>query len=113
MTTKKLTASAAPRAEYATKDVTPLMQEYADWLTEQTGYPVDARSVFIGSALRVAFQKANRATARDRQADAEFVEVKPKRTRSRKGSTIAATGHDGAPVVIAETRHIDLADGAK
>ncbi|UTT53748.1 hypothetical protein [Microbacterium maritypicum] len=60
MNTTKKTSNPAPRADYADKDVTPLMQEYADWLTAQTGYAVDPRSVFIGSALRSAFQKERR-----------------------------------------------------
>lgn len=29
------------------------------------------------------------------------------------GSTIATTGHDGKPVIIAQTRHIDISDGGR
>lgn len=59
MATRK-TPNNAPRAEYATKAVTPLMQQYAEWLTAQSGYAADPRSVFLSSALRTAFQKERR-----------------------------------------------------
>lgn len=98
MATKKNTA---PRADYATKPVTPLMHEFCDFIERETGVNLDAdarRAVYLGSALRSEFQKANRAEK----------EAKPA-PRARKGSTIAAPGHDGKPVVIAEQRHVEVA----
>ena len=86
MTTKK---PAAPRAEYADKAITPTMQAYAAWLTEQTGYPVDPRSVFIGSALRVAFQQGNRE-AKAATLASITVPAKPKRVRTPKAATTEA-----------------------
>lgn len=122
MATKKTTA---PRAEYATKAVTPLIQEFCDWIEREVGVKFDAdarRAVYLGSALRTEFQKSNRA---EKQAALDSITVPAKRTpqarkaadpdavkpapRPRKGSTIAATGHDGKPVVIAEQRHIEVA----
>ena len=56
MTSKK---TPAPRfANYATKEATPTMQAYAEWLTRETGYAVDVQSVVIASWLRGAFQKS-------------------------------------------------------
>jgi len=85
----------APRAHYAAKEITATMQEYAAWLTEQTGYEVDPRSVYLGSALRTAFQAERRADA--------VPEVTPK-PRRRRGGTLATA--DG--VVIAEQRHVEV-----
>lgn len=96
----------APRAEYATKPVTPLMQEYADWITAQTGYPVDARSVFLSSALRTTFQAERRT---EKQAALDSITVTPTRTR-RRGSTVTARGHDGKAAVIAQQRHVEVTE---
>lgn len=104
MATKK---KLAPLAADAAKAVTPTMQTFADWLTEQTGYKVDARSVQLGSALRAKWQAEQRA---EKQAALDSITVPAKRTRApRKGSTIATAGHDGKPVVIAEQRHVEVA----
>ncbi len=31
-------------AAYAAKDITPTMEAFAEWLTKETGYAVDART---------------------------------------------------------------------
>jgi hypothetical protein len=100
MATKK--TNTAPLAPHAAKDVTSTMQTFADWITEQTGYKVDARSVQLGSALRATWQAEQRAAK-------EAATPAKRAPRARKGSTIAATGHDGRPVVIAEQRHVEVA----
>jgi len=46
-------------ANYAEKAIPTRIQEFADWLTRETGEEVDARSVYLGSALRGAFQKSD------------------------------------------------------
>jgi len=118
MTTKKSTT--APRAAYAEKPVTPLINAYCDWIEREVGIRLDAdarRAVYLGSALRTAFQAANRV---EKQAALNSIKVPtkgkatkpapaPSRRRPLKGSTIATT--EG--VVIAQQRHIDLTDGAK
>lgn len=126
----------APRAEYSTKPVTPLMNEFCDWIEREVGVKLDAdarRAVYLGSALRTEFQKANRAekdTAKPaskrparkpapsaaklgkalsdagvNEAISEIAAEVVKRTRARKGSTIATA--EG--VVIAEQRHVEAA----
>lgn len=124
----------APRVEYATKPVTPLMNEFCDWIESEVGVKLDAaarRAVYLGSALRTEFQKANRAEklapkpatklparkpapsaaklgkalsdAGVNEAIGEIAAEVVKRTRTRKGSTIATA--EG--VVIAEQRHVE------
>ncbi|QNJ55664.1 hypothetical protein SEA_FREDDIEHG_42 [Microbacterium phage FreddieHg] len=62
-----------PRANYAEKAVPTVIQNFADYLTEQTGYEVDLRSVYLGSALRGEFQKSpeNQKRIADRAAEIE------------------------------------------
>jgi hypothetical protein len=114
MATKKTTA---PRAEYAAKSVTPLMNEFCDWIEREVGVKLDAdarRAVYLGSALRTTFQAANRsakqpseavpATKRSpKQTPSKVAESKP--ASRKRGSTIATP--EG--VVIAEQRHIEVA----
>ena len=118
MPTKK---PAAPRAEYATKPVTPLMQEFCDWIEREVGVKLDAearRAVYLGSALRTEFQKANAAAKqtapsvpakrapRKAATETEAVAAKPApKPRAKRGSTIATA--EG--VVIAEQKHVEVA----
>lgn len=77
-TTKKPTA---PRAAFAAKPVTPLMHEFCDWIEREVGVklsPEQRRAVYLGSALRTAFQKANRA---EKQAALDSITVPARRTR--------------------------------
>lgn len=124
MITKKSTT--APRAAYAEKPVTPLINAYCDWLEREVGIKLDAdarRAVYLGSALRTEFQKSNRES-RDAVLSSIKVPTKskstksapkaktapaPSRRRPAKGSTVATP--EG--VVIAQQRHIDLTEGAK
>lgn len=48
----------APLARYAEKDITPVTQDYINWLEEQTGVKVDPMSVQLASVLRGPFQKS-------------------------------------------------------
>ena len=60
-------------AAYVEKAIPSRMQEYADWLTRETGYEVDPRSVYLGSSLRGTFQKSDenqeRIAARAREIE--------------------------------------------
>jgi len=74
----------APRAEYATKPVTPLMNEFCDWIEREVGVKLDAdarSAVYLGSALRTEFQKVNRA---EKQAALDSIKVPAKRSRTPK-----------------------------
>ncbi len=116
MPTKK---PAAPRAEYATKTVTPLINSYCDWIEREVGVKLDADArlaVYLGSALRTEFQKANRAekdaavpakrAPRKAAPKPAAVAAKPApKPRAKRGSTIATP--EG--VVIAEQKHVEVA----
>jgi hypothetical protein len=70
-------------AQYADKAIPPLMQECCAWLATETGVHVDARSVYLGSALREKFQKERRA-ANDALLKSIKVTPKPKRRPAAK-----------------------------
>jgi len=53
-------AAETPLAAYAGKEITETIREYAAWLTEQTGYEVDLRTVALAGTLRDKFQKSRR-----------------------------------------------------
>ncbi|UYL85336.1 hypothetical protein SEA_HAGER_43 [Microbacterium phage Hager] len=75
-----------PRANYAEKAIPTVIQNFVDYLTEQTGYEVDPRSVYLGSALRGEFQKSpeNQKRIADRQAEIEReAEERAKRAEER------------------------------
>lgn len=135
MSTKKPTA---PRAEYAAKPVTPLINEFCDWIEREVGVKLDAdarRAVYLGSALRTEFQKANRS---EKQAALDSITVPAKRAPRKAAaaklgkalvdagvneaiSEIAAEVVKRAPrtlkgstvatadgVVVAEQRHVEV-----
>lgn len=70
-------------ANYAGKNVPTRIQEYADWLTRETGYEVDLRSVYLGSALRGTFQKSDENQERIAARAAELVELKAARAQAK------------------------------
>ena len=59
--------------EYATKDITPTMEAFAEWLRAETGYEVDARTVALAGSLRSDFQSSEfwKADARNYKANVE------------------------------------------
>jgi hypothetical protein len=61
-------------ANYVEKGIPTRIQEFADWLTRETGYEVDPRSVYLGSALRGTFQKSDENQERIANRANEIVE---------------------------------------
>lgn len=53
-TTKKAPA----QAHYASKDITPVMRDFIEYIERETGYKVDPMSVQLSSLLRGSFQKS-------------------------------------------------------
>lgn len=79
-------------ASYADKTITPVMQDFADYLTEQTGYKVDPMSVQLGSALRGQFQKSDfnqERIARRAEERAAEAEAKVQRAAEREENRAA------------------------
>ena len=62
-------------AKYADEEraIPAVINDFVDYLKETTGYDVDARSVYLGSALRGQFQKSegNQKRIADRAAEIE------------------------------------------
>ena len=81
------TAGEPPLARYAEIEPTTLQESFADWLTKNTGYAVDAQSVALATALRGEFQKSpeNQADLKARrEAAAEAKAAKEQRIADRK-----------------------------
>jgi hypothetical protein len=70
-------------ANYAEKDVPPVIQEFVDWLKKETGAKIDAKSVYLGSALRGTFQKSDenqkRIAARKKELEQERLDAEKRR----------------------------------
>lgn len=62
-------------ASYVEKDITPVMKNYTEWLEQETGYPVDERTVQLAGVLRSRFQKSDfnqeRITSRAEEREQE------------------------------------------
>jgi hypothetical protein len=86
------TAGEGALASYAEKTITPVMQDFADFLTSQTGYKVDPMSVQLGSALRGTFQKSqfnqDRIATRAQEREAEAT-AKLQRAADREAARVA------------------------
>jgi hypothetical protein len=107
-TTKTSRTTAPPHATYAEKPVTELMEEYAAWLTAETGYAVDPRSVYLASALRGTFQKSEHN--QQRIADAATAREQAKKDREqRKVEREAATKERAAKKAEREAKRIERA----
>lgn len=70
-------------ANYAGKNVPTRIQEYAEWLEKETGYAVDLRSVYLGSALRGTFQKSDENQERIASRADEIVAERAAREEAR------------------------------
>jgi len=87
----KAAPAPAPRAALAEKDPTPLHENFANWLTRETGYEVDLKTVQLAAVLRGAFQKSeeNQADLEQRRAAAEQ-RVAAREERAQERATKAA-----------------------
>lgn len=71
-------------AMYADKDIPPVIQEFVEFLKAETGADVDARSVYLGSSLRGAFQKSEGNQARIAERASEIEQEKLDRVQAAK-----------------------------
>lgn len=96
-------------AKYADEDRTipAVINDFVDYLKETTGYDVDPRSVYLGSALRGQFQKSegNQARIAARAAEIEQEKIdRAKRAEERaaaKAEREAARAEKAAPAAKA------------
>ncbi|WMI33141.1 hypothetical protein SEA_RIKSENGUPTA_45 [Microbacterium phage RikSengupta] len=66
-------------AAYADKNIPTRITEFVDFLKRETGYDVDPRSVYLGSALRGTFQKSDENQERIAARAQEIVEQREAR----------------------------------
>lgn len=71
-------------AAFVEKQVPERIQEFAEWLTRETGYEVDLRSVYLGSSLRGTFQKSDENQKRISARAAEIEQEKIDRQTARE-----------------------------
>lgn len=84
--------SNAPRADLVGKEPGTLHKNFAAWLTEQTGYKVDEKSVQLATILRMDFQRSDvnqRDLAARRQAKADAAAAREKRAADRAAKKAA------------------------
>ncbi|MGN7187258.1 hypothetical protein [Microbacterium enclense] len=119
MTARKTTPTAAPQfARYAEKEATPTMQAYAEWLTRETGYAVDVKSVLLASWLRGEFQKSEDNQARITSAKtrkAEEAEARAARRAEREAKAAERAAKQAAREAerIAKAKAVLAAAGEK
>jgi hypothetical protein len=97
MTTTNNSKTTAPLAHRVPAEVTALINSYAAWLTEQTGYTVDPMSVYLGSQLRSTFQKGEANQARIAQAAKDRAALDAAKAKAKAGREAAAVAKAAAP----------------
>lgn len=107
MTARKTTQTPA-LAAYATKTLTPVIQDYVAWLKAETGYDVDPQSVALASALRGRFQKSAGNQARMAKRAAEIVAEREAR-EARRAEREAGAAERAAKKAAREAARIERA----
>ena len=99
--------------EYATKEITPTMEAFAEWLTKETGYKVDARTVALAGSLRSDFQASEfwKADARNYKANIEAnreakaaAKVEAAKVAAKKAQERVAKAEADAKTAIAKAK---------
>lgn len=99
-------------ANYAGKNVPTRIQEYAEWLEKETGYEVDLRSVYLGSALRGTFQKSDENQGRIANRAQEIVEQAAAREQAKIDRAAAKEQREIERAEKAEARKVAAAEKA-
>lgn len=110
---RKGTKGEPPRANYAEKAVPTVIQNFAEYLTEQTGYEVDLRSVYLGSALRGEFQKSPENQARIEARAQEIVAEREAREAAKVARAEAKAEREAARAAKAAEPKAEKAAPAK
>lgn len=90
--TKAAAKATPPLAHLLDKDITPTMDRYAKWLTDQTGYEVDPISVQLAGSQRGQFQKSDlnqQALEANRTAREEALKAREARKAERAEAAAA------------------------
>ena len=85
-------------AKYADEDraIPAVINDFVDYLKETTGYDVDPRSVYLGSALRGQFQKSEGNQARIAARAAEIEQEKIDRAKRAEERAAAKAEREAA-----------------
>ena len=85
-------------AKYADEDraIPAVINDFVDYLKETTGYDVDPRSVYLGSALRGQFQKSEGNQARIAARAAEIEQEKIDRAKRAEERAAAKAKREAA-----------------
>lgn len=92
------------QAVYVDKNIPTRIQEFADWLTRETGYEVDPRSVYLGSALRGTFQKSDENQERIAARAQEIIDQAAAREQAKLDRAQAKADREAARAAKAEER---------
>ena len=80
---RRVKAKGEPQfANYADKDIPAVINEFVAFLEAETGATIDARSVYLGSALRGTFQKSEGNQKRIAERAAEIEQEKIDRVKN-------------------------------
>jgi len=91
-------------ANYVEKAIPTRIQEFADWLTRETGFEVDARSVYLGSALRGTFQKSDENQERISARQQEILDQAAAREQAKIDREQAKVAREAARAAKAEEK---------
>ncbi len=93
-------------AKYADEDraIPAVINDFVDYLKETTGYDVDPRSVYLGSALRGQFQKSEGNQARIAARAAEIEQEKIDRAKRAEERAAAKAEREAARAAKAEEK---------
>ncbi len=101
-------------AKYADEDRTipAVINDFVDYLKETTGYDVDPRSVYLGSALRGQFQKSEGNQARIAARAAEIEQEKIDRAKRAEERAAAKAEREAAKAAKAAEPKAEKAEKA-
>lgn len=101
-------------AKYADEDRTipAVINDFVDYLKETTGYDVDPRSVYLGSALRGQFQKSEGNQARIAARAAEIEQEKIDRAKRAEERAAAKAEREAARAAKAAEPKTEKAEKA-
>jgi phage/plasmid-associated DNA primase len=100
-------------ANYVEKAIPTRIQEYADWLERETGFAVDARSVYLGSALRGTFQKSEENQTRISSRAQEILDQAAAREQAKIDRAEAKAQREVERAEKAEARKVAAAAKAE
>jgi hypothetical protein len=91
-------------SDYATKEITPTMVAFHEWLQNETGLELDARSVALAGSLRMDFQKSDFWRNHDANYKANVEANRAKKAAEAEAKAKASLAKAQARVKLAEEK---------